>query len=51
MEEILVQTEQGKLRGKTGLDYKSGKYYSFQGIPYAKQPVEELRFRVRWILI
>ncbi|GLV42339.1 alpha-Esterase-9 [Carabus blaptoides fortunei] len=45
MEELIVQIEQGKLRGKAALDYKGGRYYSFQGIPYAKQPAGELRFK------
>lgn len=46
MEEPVVTIEQGRLKGKTGADYDGNKYYSFQGIPYAKPPLGKLRFRV-----
>lgn len=46
MEEPIVTVEQGKLRGKTGMDYDGRNYYSFQGIPYAKPPLGKLRFKV-----
>lgn len=49
-EEPVVTVQQGKLKGKTGTDYCGGKYFSFQGIPYAKPPLGELRFKVRTIL-
>ncbi|KAI7815249.1 esterase, partial [Rhyzopertha dominica] len=45
MEEPLVVTEQGPVRGKTGVDYNGGKFYSFQGIPYAQPPYGHLRFK------
>lgn len=38
--------EQGKVRGKTSVDYEGGTYYSFLGIPYARSPVGEFRFKV-----
>ncbi|XP_055631341.1 carboxylic ester hydrolase-like [Toxorhynchites rutilus septentrionalis] len=37
-ETVLVQTENGPLRGA-----KRGQYYAFEGIPYAKAPLGELR--------
>lgn len=46
MEEPVVTTKQGRLKGKTGTDYVGQTYYSFQGIPYAKPPVGPLRFKV-----
>lgn len=46
-ESPIVKTKSGELLGKvstTLLDQR--KFYSFQGIPYAKAPVGPLRFRV-----
>ncbi|KAG6454586.1 esterase FE4 [Manduca sexta] len=40
-----VKTEQGILQGKECTTYYGKKYYSFEGIPYAKAPVGKLRFR------
>lgn len=44
----IVETNNGKVRGilKTTL-IKNVDYYSFKGIPYAKSPTEQLRFKVR----
>lgn len=42
----IVTVEQGQLQGKIVDDYFGGKYYSFQGIPYAKPPIGKLRFKV-----
>ncbi|CAG9864091.1 unnamed protein product [Phyllotreta striolata] len=44
-EEIVACTETGKVRGKQQKDYLGGKFFSFSGIPYAKAPIGELRFR------
>merc|ERR1711892_1140678 len=45
---IIVPTKFGNVKGVEaqyhGIE-KNGSYYSFQGIPYAKPPVGELRFR------
>lgn len=47
MAEPVVVVEQGKLKGKIEeLFDGSGKYYAFLGIPYAKPPLGELRFKV-----
>lgn len=46
-ESPVVQTKNGELRGKilTTL-LAQRKFYAFQGIPYAKPPINDLRFRV-----
>ena len=45
-EDIMVNLSKGKLRGAR-LDYDFGQYYyAFKGIPYARPPVKELRFKV-----
>lgn len=46
MSDIIVEVQQGKLKGTTGKDYYDGDFYKFMGIPYAKAPVGELRFKV-----
>ncbi|KAI4468811.1 carboxylesterase [Holotrichia oblita] len=43
--EFLLQIPQGTLRGVQKLNRKHGIFYSFQKIPYAKPPVNELRFK------
>ena len=44
--EPIVRVEEGQLRGREAKDYKGEMFYAFQGIPYAKPPLGELRFRV-----
>lgn len=46
MDEQIVKIPQGKLKGKMCVDAKGKNFYSFQGIPYAKPPIGELRFKV-----
>lgn len=46
MVEPVISVDQGKLRGKTVNVDDGFTYYSFQGIPYAKPPIGELRFKV-----
>lgn len=46
MSNIIVEVQQGKLKGTTGQDYHGGTFYRFMGIPYAKPPKGELRFKV-----
>lgn len=45
---VTLEIEQGTLRGqeKTSEYFSHKKYYSFQGIPYAKPPLGPLRFKV-----
>ncbi|KAK9875452.1 hypothetical protein WA026_007846 [Henosepilachna vigintioctopunctata] len=45
MKNPVIATKFGKVKGKVGTDYLGGKYYSFQGIPYAKAPIGNLRFK------
>ncbi|VEN56833.1 unnamed protein product [Callosobruchus maculatus] len=42
---IEVTIADGTLRGKQGKDYHDGLFYSFLGIPYAKPPIGERRFK------
>jgi carboxylesterase type B len=41
-----ITIDQGKLRGTVATDYDGKEYFRFQGIPYAKPPIGELRFKV-----
>lgn len=46
--DMIVEVQQGKLTGIKKNSVLSGKeFYGFLGIPYAKPPVGDLRFRVR----
>jgi hypothetical protein len=42
----LVQIEQGTLRGLQAVSVKDKEFLAFLGVPYAKPPVGELRFKV-----
>ncbi|XP_063360837.1 carboxylesterase 4A-like isoform X1 [Cydia amplana] len=44
-DEPIVSVKQGKLQGATDTLYDGSTYYSFRGIPYAKPPLGQLRFR------
>ncbi|XP_031339582.1 esterase B1-like [Photinus pyralis] len=41
----ILKVQQGYLRGKLCEDFYGGTYLSFQGIPYAKPPIGNLRFK------
>merc|ERR1711892_229636 len=44
-EDVTVMLDKGKLKGER-MDYDFGQYYyAFKGVPYAKPPVKELRFK------
>ncbi|XP_058827949.1 uncharacterized protein LOC131687875 [Topomyia yanbarensis] len=45
IERPIVEVRQGKVKGVTDKLPNGGKYHFFKGIPYAKPPVGELRFR------
>lgn len=45
LEDVLVETDQGSLRGKRMKSRGGREYLAFIGIPYAKPPVGELRFQ------
>ena len=49
-DEILVTIPQGVLRGRKEVSCYDEIYYGFHGIPYAKPPVGELRFKVSFVL-
>lgn len=49
--ELCVTIPQGKLIGKECISaYTEDKYYAFCGIPYAKPPIKNLRFKVSTIV-
>lgn len=48
-ESSIVETESGRVRGRKNYTlYESKPYYEFKGIPYARAPVDELRFKVNY---
>jgi len=44
-QEVLLEISQGILRGRTATNQDGGLFYSFQNIPYAQPPINELRFK------
>lgn len=42
----MVKVKQGVLCGRKAKDYYGDSYFGFQGIPYAKPPLGNLRFKV-----
>ena len=47
MDNLIVETFYGKVKGVKDKDIDNNEFYSFKGIPYAKPPINELRFQVR----
>ncbi|XP_060536974.1 uncharacterized protein LOC132708568 [Cylas formicarius] len=45
MTEPIVTVKQGILRGKIAKDFDGNNYYKFLGIPFAKPPIGNLRFK------
>lgn len=45
-EDPIVETTFGVVKGKTIYSRSGMPFYAFQGIPYAKPPVGNLRFKV-----
>lgn len=41
----IVQTQNGRVRGRVGISRNSREYFEFLGIPFAKPPVGNLRFQ------
>lgn len=46
MENPIVKIEQGQLRGVAEKNLNGKSYFAFRGIPYAKPPLGNLRFKV-----
>lgn len=46
LNETVVETRAGKLRGLIDKTVLGDDFYAFKGIPYAKPPVGQLRFQV-----
>lgn len=46
LRETVVETQYGKVRGVTKTSVYDTNYVAFHGIPYARPPVGELRFKV-----
>lgn len=46
-ESQIAQTEYGLVQGQTRTTETGQVYHSFESIPYARQPIGVLRFRVR----
>lgn len=47
VEKPVVETDKGSVEGKVQYSRSGKEYFAFQGIPYAKPPIRELRFKVR----
>lgn len=46
MENPIVEVRQGKLRGINEKNINGINYVAFRGVPYAKPPIGNLRFKV-----
>ncbi|KAJ8924090.1 hypothetical protein NQ315_006871, partial [Exocentrus adspersus] len=45
MSSPVVKIIHGRLQGKVQVDIDGGRFFSFLGVPYAKPPLEDLRFK------
>lgn len=46
-ESSVVETEGGRVRGRKNYTiFEKQAFYEFKGIPYARAPIDELRFKV-----
>lgn len=45
MSNLIVEIDQGKLKGCEAKDYHGGTFFKFLNIPYAKAPIGDLRFK------
>lgn len=50
IEEPITTTDYGLVKGKLQYSRNGREFYAFKGIPYAKPPTNELRFKVRNIV-
>lgn len=50
MSDPVIQVKEGKLKGKICKTSDEFPYFAFKGIPYAKPPVNDLRFAVSTLL-
>lgn len=44
---VIVDTTYGPVSGNQRTSFMGDEFYSFRGIPYAKPPIGNLRFKVR----
>ena len=51
IESTIIDPPCGKLRGTREKSVEGFEIYAFRGIPYAKPPVEKLRFQVTKFII
>lgn len=45
-EEVVIEIPLGRLKGLKEQNFRGDVFFSFLGIPYAKPPVGDLRFKV-----
>lgn len=48
--EYIVKVNEGELAGTIKVNINGGQFHSFQGVPYAKPPIGNLRFKVHMAL-
>lgn len=47
---LVISIKEGKVKGIIKKNFDGGEFISFQGIPYAKSPLGNLRFKVRRLI-